>query len=260
MTWAAFRSEWIKLRRPSLLLSTFLGLAAASSLFVVLLFSQAPTTAGGDLPALDQLAQPNGLVHGLNRAAVLLGIVAFGIAASQVASEYSLGTLRQLLVRQPRRIVLLTGKVLGMVSFLVLALLFAAVVAMIVAVLVAHGRHVPTAAWFSATGIGDLIRALGDLALAVVGFAVLGMAVGLLLRSSVFAVIVGFAWLLPVEGVITRIIPSAQRWLPGSALQLLAQGGTSSFGYEQAIVVSAFYAVVAVVTAIVVFARSDITA
>jgi hypothetical protein len=31
--------------------------------------------------------------------------VAFGIAASQVASEYSLGTLRQLLIRQPRRAV-----------------------------------------------------------------------------------------------------------------------------------------------------------
>ena len=113
-----------------------------------------------------------------------------------MASEYSLGTL-QLLVRQPRRPVLLVGKYLGTISFVGLGLVFAAVVATVVAVVAAHGPHVPTGAWFSSTGIGDLLRALGDLALAVVGFAVLGLATGLFLRSSVFAVIVGFAWLLP---------------------------------------------------------------
>ena len=31
MTWAAFTSEWTKLKRKTLLLSTFLGLAAAAS-------------------------------------------------------------------------------------------------------------------------------------------------------------------------------------------------------------------------------------
>ena len=44
MTWAAFTSEWTKLKRKTLLLSTFLGLAAAASLFVILVFSQAPAT------------------------------------------------------------------------------------------------------------------------------------------------------------------------------------------------------------------------
>ena len=59
MTWAAFTSEWTKLKRKTLLLSTFLGLAAASSLFVILLFTQAPATGdGGGLPSLQQLARP----------------------------------------------------------------------------------------------------------------------------------------------------------------------------------------------------------
>ncbi len=126
MIWAAFTSEWTKLRRPTLLLGTFLGLAAAASLFVILLFTQASATGG--IVSLHQLAQPGGLVIGVARAAMLLGVVAFGIAAAQVASEYSLGTLRQLLVRQPRRAVLLAGKMLGVITFLVLALCFAAVV------------------------------------------------------------------------------------------------------------------------------------
>jgi hypothetical protein len=72
-----------------------------------LLLVEAPGVGAADLNRLAALAKPNGLVIGVARAAMLLGVVAFGIAASQVASEYSLGTLRQLLVRQPRRAVLL---------------------------------------------------------------------------------------------------------------------------------------------------------
>src|ERR1700753_750964 len=173
MIWAAFASEWTKLRRPTLLLSTFLGLAFASSLFVVLMFSQA--TAHGGLVTLHQLAQPNGLVIGVARAAMLLGVVAFGIAAAQVASEYSLGSLRQLLVRQPRRVILLAGKMLGVITFLLLALCFAAVVALLVALSAAKSRGVPVGAWFTGTGLSALFAELGDLALAVVGYSVLGM-------------------------------------------------------------------------------------
>jgi len=40
---------------------------------------------------------------------------------------------------------------LGVVSFLLLALCFAAVAAFAVAVIAAHARHVPTTAWFTAT-------------------------------------------------------------------------------------------------------------
>jgi len=165
MIWAAFTSEWTKLKRKTLFLSTFLGLAAAASLFVVLLFSQA--TNNGGLVTLHQLARPNGLVIGVARASMLLGVVAFGIAASQLASEYSLGTLRQLLVRQPRRATLLAGKMLGVITFLVAALCFAAVIALIVAVLAAQSRGVSTHAWFTGTGLSDMFQELGDLALPV---------------------------------------------------------------------------------------------
>ena len=47
MTWAAFTSEWTKLKRKTLLLSTFLGLAVAASIFVILIFSQAQATGSG---------------------------------------------------------------------------------------------------------------------------------------------------------------------------------------------------------------------
>jgi hypothetical protein len=258
MMWAAFTSEWIKLRRPTLFLSTFLGLAAAASLFVVLVFSQA--SAHGGLVTLHQLARPNGLVLGVARAAMLLGVVAFGIAASQVASEYSLGTLRQLLVRQPRRGVLLAGKMLGVITFLVLALCFAAVVALVVAVVAAHSRGVPTSAWFTGTGLGDLSRELGDLALATAGYSVLGMALGQFVRSAVFAVIIGFAWLIAVENIITRIVPTTQQWLPGASILAVASGGAEGVGYEHGLILGAIYIAVAIAAALIVFLRGDVTA
>jgi ABC-2 type transport system permease protein len=260
MILAAFRSEWIKLRRPTLLATTYVGLAAAASLFTVLMFAQAPGLGGGDLPSLAQLARPNGLIHGVNRAAVLLGVVAFGIAASQIASEYSLGTLRQLLVRQPRRQVLLAGKYLGVLTFLLGAVIFSSAVAMGAAFVMAHLRHVPTGAWTSGAGITDLTRALGDLLLATIGYTTLGLVVGLLFRSAVTAIIIGFAYLIPVEAIVTRIAPHTASWLPGQLLGFLAEGGTASVGFSRSLILSAVYLCIAVAAAMVVFARKDVTA
>jgi ABC-2 type transport system permease protein len=258
MIWAAFTSEWTKLKRKTLFLSTFLGLAAAASLFVILMFSQA--SANGGIVTLHQLARPNGLVIGVARASMLLGVVAFGIAASQMASEYSLGTLRQLLVRQPRRASLLAGKMLGVITFLVLALVFAGVVAFVVALAAAHSRDVSTSAWFTGTGLGGLFRELGDLALATVGYSVLGLVIGLFVRSAVFAVIIGFAWLIAVENIITRIVPSIQQWLPGASITAVASGGVEGVGYAHGMILGVVYVVVAIAAAMAVFLRSDVTA
>ncbi len=260
MIFAAFLSEWVKLRRRNLLVGSYVGLAMAASLFAILLFAQAPATGGGDLPSLTQLAQPNGLIHGVNRAAVLLGVVAFGIAATQIASEYTLGTLRQLLVRQPRRPILLAGKFLAVVTFMLGAVLFSSLVATLAAFVMAHARHVPTAAWTSSAGIVDLTRALGDLLLATVGFTILGLVIGLLFRSSVTAVIVGFAYLLPVEAVVVRIAPHAATWLPGQLLQAVAAGGMSPDGFSHSLVLSTVYLLIAAAVATAVFVRKDITA
>jgi hypothetical protein len=262
MILASFRSEWVKLRRRTLLFGTFGGLALATSFFSILVFSQAAPTGPGsaDLPSLQTLAQPNGLIHGLSRAVVLLGIVAFGIAAAQMASEYSLGTLRQLLVRQPRRSKLLIGKYLGVISFLVAAIAVAAVLTGCVDVLLAHLRHVPTHAWFTSTGITDLTRALGELLLASVGFATLGMVAGLFLRSSVFAVIVGFAYLLPLEQLIERIFPGSKRWLPGQQLTYIGQGGAPASSFSRSLLIGAVYLAVAGAFAVYSFTRRDVTA
>ena len=264
MIGASFLSEWVKLKRKTLLLSTFLGLAAAACLFVVLIFSNAPAHGnGGGLPSLQQLARPNGLVFGLTRATFLLGVVAFGTAAAQMANEYSLGTLRQLLVRQPHRGTLLAGKLLAVVTFMVLATAFAAVVAFFAACAMAQSRGVSTSAWFTGTGFGDLLKALGNIELAVIGYSVLGLVIGQFLRSAVAAVILGFAWLLVIEQfILTRIVPGAAPWLPGISLSTIAGGGNADFRitYSHGLIVAVVYIVMAIVAALFTFTRRDVTA
>jgi hypothetical protein len=146
------------------------------------------------------------------------------------------------------------------VAFLLGAVIFASLVATGAAFVMAHLRHVPTGAWTSGTGIGDLSRALGDLLLATVGYTTLGLVAGLLFRSSVAAIIVGFAYLLPVEEIVVRIVPSAASWLPGQLLQYLAEGGSPPVSFSRSLVLSLVYVMVAVAAALVVFSRKDVTA
>lgn len=88
----------------------------------------------------------------------------------------------------------------------------AVVIALLVAFITAPTPHVPTSAWFTGAGLGDPFRELGDLTPGVFGCRVLGMALGQFVRSAVVTVIVGFAWLIAVENIITRIgLPAHRR-------------------------------------------------
>lgn len=258
----AFSSQWVKLRRRSLFASTYAGLTAVSALFTVLVFARAgsPGRRPDAFVTLQQLAQPDGLARGLDRAALLLGVVAFGIAAAQIAIEFSYGTLRQLLVRQPRRPLLLAGSSLAILTFLVGAVLAAGIGGGVAALIMAHVRGVSTAAWTTSTGIGDLLRALGNSAVSVIGYGILGVLAGMLLRSPAPAVIVGFVYLLPIEGLLSAVVKGASRWLPGQLLATVSQGGSPGVAYHSALVTVTIYTLVAALIAGVIFTRRDVTA
>ena len=140
------------------------------------------------------MAHASGLSQGLTQSGVLLGAVSFAMAAFQFGGEFSHGTLRNLLVRQPRRSALMAGKCLAVLTFLVGAVVVATVVRHLCRL--RHGapaRHIPTSAWTSGAGMGDLGSLLGDLVISTCGFAIIGMIAGVLLRSSVIAIAAGLA-------------------------------------------------------------------
>lgn len=157
----AFTSEWVKLRRRSMLLWGFGGGLLFTVLATVITIERAqktfPPGEGHHFHAtVAQLSQPDGLVHGVVDVSNLVGIVALSLFAGAVASEYSQGTLRNLLVRQPRRVQLLSGKFLALVLFFGLAVLLAIGVAAGVAFALAPSKGIDTSAWTSTTGLNDL--------------------------------------------------------------------------------------------------------
>src|SRR5439155_843668 len=162
----------------------------------------------------------------LTRAALLLGAVAFGIAAAQVAFEFSLGTLRQLLVRQPRRTVQLSGKALGILMFLAGAVVCSGIGGGVAALLMANVRGIPTTTWTASAGIAGTGHGIDDVALAVLGYGVLGMLAGLILRSPAPAAVVGFVYLLPFENIFSSVMNASDRWLPGRVLYSVYKGDT----------------------------------
>src|SRR5438128_1453012 len=120
----AFRSEWLKLWSPGVLLSGGLMLGFAI-LGVVLGMARG---GGGELSALT-LSREDGFITVMARAPTFLGIVAVGIVAYSMAQEFTNGTLRNLLVREPRRLHLMAGKALGLASFVAAAVVLAVTVA-----------------------------------------------------------------------------------------------------------------------------------
>jgi ABC-2 type transport system permease protein len=264
MMLGAFLSEWVKLRRRSMLLWGLGGTLFFTVLATLFTFERAVTTLApgfhghGFRVTIAELSRPNGLVHGIVDVSNLVGIVALALFAGATASEYSQGTLRNLLVRQPGRIKLLSGKFLAIALFVLIAIILAFVVAIAVAFAVGPGKGVHTSAWTSSTGLSDTFQAILHIYLAAIGYGVLGTALAVILRSPAVAITVGIAYALPGEQIILALWDNGNRWLPGQLLSAVAHGGTSATSYSRALLIATLYAVVVAAGTLIMFQRRDV--
>lgn len=267
----AFLASWTKLRRPALLWGTYGALAVLSALITTLIFFNAGESAaaaqggpggppGQGTTTLADLAEPSGLLIGVSSSVMLIGVVALCVAASQMAGEYTQGTLRTLLIRRPQRLQLLGGTWAALVTFMVGAVALAAVASGVTALIAAQAKGVDTSAWFGSDALTGSLQTLGETSLAIVGYTTLGAALGSILRAPVVAVAVAIGWLLPIESILSSVIDGSARWLPGSLLTAIASGGTATIALGAAVVTTAAYLAVAMGAAGFLFRRRDITA
>jgi ABC-2 type transport system permease protein len=219
---SAFRSEWIKVRRRSMLLGGAL-MPLLTLIFVPLAIRRAVNGGRGGL-TLFVLAGDKGLTTLLGRGATLTAVIALAIVASATAIEYSHGTVRNLLVRQPRRLQLLSGKFVALLSYVLLATTVAFVVGVVAALTFAPGQGIQTAAWTSSTGLSNLLGMYGELLIAVVGYAILGFFSAILFRSAAAAVAVPLVYIIVVENLIGAVWTSAPDWLYGKLLAGVISG------------------------------------
>jgi ABC-type transport system involved in multi-copper enzyme maturation permease subunit len=188
----------------------------------------------------------------------LLGIIAYCVFAAQTAQEYTYGTLRNLLVRQPGRLRLLAGKLISMKLFALVMVLISGLVSILIAYFLAPGAKVETSLWFTSDGWTQIIQTHVNVAISVVGFGIIGMVMGLLLRSPISSIAIGVLWILIIENLLGAVKSSTLEWLPGSQLNVIAVGGTPQVSYSHGMTLAAIYIGVGAVIASILFSRRDV--
>jgi ABC-type transport system involved in multi-copper enzyme maturation permease subunit len=205
------------------------------------------------------LSLSSGATQSFSSIGGLLGIIALCVFAAQTAQEYSLGTLRNLLVRQPGRIRILVGKLISMKVFAMVMTLVSAVISIGVSYALAGGKNVSTELWFNGDGRLEIAKTLLNVFLSILGFGIAGMVLGIILRSPISSISLGVLWLLIVENIVGALKSSTLNWLPGNQLSTIATGGSQNVSYSHALSLSAIYVSVALVIATVLFTKRDVS-
>ena len=202
------RSELLKLRTVQTVAQ--LLLAALGLTLLGVLVEGLPATPG---ELAEERRQRSVLGAGSSGAvffATLAGLIA-------VTSEFRYGTIRPTLLFQPRRRVVLAAKLVAaaLVGILFAVLCVALAFGVGLAVLAARDVEVVLTS-------GDVLELVsGSVACSLLS-AMVGVAVGALIRNQVGAIVAVVAYSFAVDAVLFAAVPSVGRYLPGKAGDALA--------------------------------------
>ena len=255
-------AEWRKLRRPTLLVGTFAAALFFNGLITSFLYLMIDSPDGngdrGRRVGREVLNLAGGSVHGFASIGGLLGIIVLCVFAAQSAQEYTYGTLRNLLVRQPRRLVLLLGKYAAMKTFALLFAIINLVISMGISLYLSDRAKVSTDLWFTSEGWSAITHTFINVYISIVFYAIIGIALGILLRSPISAISISLVWILILENLIGAVKPGTLDWMPGNQLATIAQGGTPLLSYSHALILGSCYVLVALVTSSYLFTKRDV--
>ena len=266
--WNVAFAELRKLRRPTLFLGTMGAVVFFSALFSSLLFLLIDSPDGnsgrGRTVSREVLGLATGGVQGFSSVGGFLGIIALCVFAAQTAQEYTYGTLRNLLIRQPGRLRILVGKFIAMKLFALVMIILSAVISISASVILAPRAKVSTDLWFGADGRHALFTSFINIVISVIGFGTIGMVLGLLLRSPISAISFGVLWLLIIENLLVAVKNSLQNWMPGAQLSAIASGGvprgmSTGIEYSHALLVGGIYVAIGAGIASFLFTRRDVS-
>jgi ABC-type transport system involved in multi-copper enzyme maturation permease subunit len=260
---AVIRAELRRLARPRPLLVAALGAIAFAVVATTTVFSAAPATgripgSGGTTLAI--LGSQGGGTQAFAVGASFVGFFVFVTFIAMLAGEFSSGTFRALLLRNPHRLQVIVGKLLGILVVAAGVVLLAEVLSFGVSLLVASGKDVATTDWFTAGSAVDAVRDFGTVFAGVAGWAVFGTLLAVVFRSVPLALGVGFAWAGPFENITVDSWTAGYRFYPGQVLRSVITGGTSELGIGRALLTAAAYAAIAAGVSMVLLTRRDVTA
>jgi ABC-type transport system involved in multi-copper enzyme maturation permease subunit len=258
----AFRSEWILLNRKRLwlILGVITTIYTAVATTLVINTAEPLLQQSEDGLALEALVGAGGATMAVIFSiafAFLLVLVTF---AASTGNEITRGTLRSALTFQPHRVSLMTGKLAARVLVAAVVMAGAFVIGTITAAIVAPAQDISTDGWFGLSALADAaedyLRALAY----IIGFAVIGTTIAVLVRSTPIALGISLLWFGPIENVIGEGQGWAERWFPGFVIRSIVRPETPDAVATPAALATlgAYTAVCAAVIAIVM-SRRDVT-
>ena len=84
------------------------------------------------------------------------------------------------------------------------------------------------------------------------------MILGLLFRSPISAIAVGVLWNLILENILSALITSTGKWLPGINFSNLGEGGNPDLSYKHSMAISLAYLIIGGAIAALLFKRRDV--
>jgi ABC-2 type transport system permease protein len=210
---ALIRAELLKLhtRAATGLLLATLGLVALTVVVNV------PKGSAGRTP--DSLHDPSLLASVVGIGFAVPGVFMVLLGGLAFTQEFRYGTATATYLGEPRRIRILLAKwlSLALASAVITGASLVVSVPVALTVINARGGNVTLASQLGQTiGAGFLVMA---------AYAVIGVAVGALVRNQIIAVVGVLVWMLVVEQIVIPAYPLAGRWMPGGATDAWLQLG-----------------------------------
>lgn len=216
---ALVRAEFLKVVTTKM----WLGLLAGVVIFVaiqVAVTALAPSSPENPVPPLTSDAGMRNLFGGVGQATVFALII--GVLG--ITQEYRHQTITAAFLASPRRARVMSAKMLGHV---LIGACYGAV-AVVTGFAIAFATlpfkdHAPVEA-------SVLLQIGGGVVLVYALYAVLGVAVGALIRNQIAAILAVVVWSVFVEAIVILLLPAVGKWLPGGAVNGIRQAA----GFENA--------------------------
>ena len=152
----------------------------------------------------------------------------------------------------------MTGKILALTLFTLLAVTVTALVVILLARPLARLEGIQVEGW-KTDFLSHLAKGYFDFMLVALVYGLIGLMLAVLTRSSALAIGIGIGALLVVEGLVSIIAPGASSYLPGGTLNTLALGGNHQLSWGSALGLVVLYGLVAAAVSLLVFRARDIT-
>jgi heme A synthase len=200
---------------------------AMTLFFVVLILVLATVTPDSAQSGIPPLETDEGVRTLVNQGTLILALVLV-LGTLVITSEYRHQTITSTFLAEPRR-----GRVLS-AKFVVsgaVGLVLTAVTAVLVVAIVIVGLAIVDV---SISDVGSLVvmPAVG-LTLAGIGYALLGVAVGALVRNQIAALVGALVWVMVIDPLIQGLLPDVGKYTPaGAASSLTNAVGFNTGGFD----------------------------